>query len=121
MSSNQKTLQKPIACHRSAPAYDWVELQTYLEARLGFSVRDCNGKYSRTDLKPSERELLPHLDFWNFIANTYHVRDADYFKLEVREHRKPQHGFPQFVVELYEILDREFPEANGVLNCYFSG
>lgn len=119
MSSNGRNLQRPVPRHRSAPAYDWNELSDYVRARFSIDLRDCNGKYSRTDMSRAQLDALPHLDFWSWIVNTYNVRNEAYFDLPVKDARHPDFGAPLFVTEIFELLDSEFPEAKGVIHCYF--
>lgn len=101
---------------RQEPAYDWHEISDYIKDKYKRDVRDWAGRWE----DKGRNESKPYQDFWHWLADKYEPNRGGYFTIELPSSTEFEEPAKQadWVKEILGILDKEFPEANGLLRCW---
>lgn len=84
-------LTKPEQVSRSA--YDWHDIQVYIETKHGFDMRDVKGKFGGSE---------EYQDYWNYLCGVYGFHNGSYvyFSQEMMSDAKPwQQAITDLILE----------------------
>lgn len=108
-----KAPKKPQRTVIHEPAYDWSEVSQYIEKIEGRSLTDWAGKHRK------HGEGLPYQNFWHWMCDNMDVHRDSYFTLNLDDDWIDDSDEEHlFVREVFAVLRREFPEAEGEMYCW---
>lgn len=87
-----------------ADCYRWDSIQKALEEKLGYSLRDCNGKFSG-----EYKKGLPTQDFLLFLRDHYDIREGSVVYIDTSYlYEYAENEGSEFVVPILEALNELF-------------
>ena len=110
-------VKKPYAKFHQDPAYDYHEVENWIEKKTGRKLNDWSGKHT------ADRSLdIPYQNFWHWLIDEQDVKNRSFFDIECDPETsacfaKTSHAW---IKEILDLINEEFPEAEGRLNCYVS-
>jgi len=109
-------MNKPIARHHHEPAYDYHEIEKWIEKKTGRKLSDWAGRHTAT----KSTEVVPYQNFWHWLCDDLYVQNNSYFEIECDPETAGALAKTSkaWVKDILDVINAEFPDAEGRLNCY---